>query len=91
MAVGGIGIRNSVLMQLQDCGYQVLVTQLTPDSVPIHNIDFTQPTAFILGNEVDGAPCNFSDLSARPSRRQHAGFMIPAQVVLLAARCHIKT
>ena len=70
MAVGGIGIRNSALMQLQDCGYRVLVTQLTPDSVPIHDIDFTQPTAFILGNEVDGAPCNCSDLGACPSRRQ---------------------
>lgn len=33
----------------------MLVTQLTPTSVPIHDIDFTQPTAFILGNEVNGA------------------------------------
>ena len=91
VAVSGICVRNSALMQSQACGYRVLVTQLTPDSVPIHDIDFTQPTAFILGNEVDGAPCSCSELSACPSHRQHAGFVIPAQDVLLAARCHIKT
>ena len=39
---------------MQACGFRVLVTQLTPTSVPIHDIDFTQPTAFILGNEVNG-------------------------------------
>ena len=39
---------------LQACGFRVLVTQLTQDSVPIHDVDLMQPTAFILGNEVDG-------------------------------------
>lgn len=39
---------------LRACGYRILVTQLTPDSVPIQAVDWTQPTAFILGNEVDG-------------------------------------
>ncbi|CAK0786426.1 hypothetical protein CVIRNUC_009639 [Coccomyxa viridis] len=43
------------IAHLQACGFRVLVTQLTQDSVPIHDVDLTQPTAFILGNEVDGA------------------------------------
>ena len=45
---------------LQACGFRVLVTQLTPTSVPIHDIDFTRPTAFILGNEVNGK-CRMSE------------------------------
>ncbi|CAL8463906.1 g3441 [Coccomyxa elongata] len=46
---------------LRACGYRILVTQLTPDSVPIQAVDWTQPTAFILGNEVEGA----SDLAVK--------------------------
>ena len=42
------------IQYLKACGFRVLVTQLTQDSVPIHDVDLTQPTAFILGNEVDG-------------------------------------
>jgi tRNA G18 (ribose-2'-O)-methylase SpoU len=47
------GTRNAV-DYLRQCGYRILVTQLTDDAVPIHDVDWTQPTAFILGNEVDG-------------------------------------
>lgn len=47
------GTRNCV-EHLHACGYRILVTQLTSDSVPIQQVDWTQPTAFILGNEVDG-------------------------------------
>jgi tRNA G18 (ribose-2'-O)-methylase SpoU len=49
------GTRNCI-EHLRACGYRILVTQLTPNSVPIQQIDWTQPTAFILGNEVDGDP-----------------------------------
>jgi hypothetical protein len=45
----------------QDClrhakalGYQVVVTHLSPDAVDIANIDWTRPTAFVLGNEQRG-------------------------------------
>ena len=47
---------------LKACGFRVLVTQLTQDSVPIHDVDLTQPTAFILGNEVDGGPSELAQI-----------------------------
>ena len=42
-------------MHLRACGYRILVTQPTAESVSIQDIDWTRPTAFILGNEVTGA------------------------------------
>jgi len=32
-------------------GYQIVVTHLTRGSVPIQAIDWSKPTAFVLGNE----------------------------------------
>ncbi|EIE18826.1 hypothetical protein COCSUDRAFT_59757 [Coccomyxa subellipsoidea C-169] len=48
---------------LRDCGYRILVTQPTADSVPIGAIDWTLPTAFILGNEVNGASAEAIELA----------------------------
>ena len=46
---------------LQDCllrakrlGYQVVATHLSPDAVDISQIDWTRPTAFVMGNEEKG-------------------------------------
>ena len=33
-------------------GYQIVVTALDPESVPLSAIDWSKPTAFVLGNEV---------------------------------------
>ena len=41
--------------QLKADGFQICVTALSPISKPISEIDFTKPTAFVLGNEKDGA------------------------------------
>ena len=37
-------------------GFQIVVAQLAPDAVPIGEVDWTRPTAVVLGNEKDGAP-----------------------------------
>ncbi len=59
---------------LRDCGYRILVTQPTADSVPIGAIDWTLPTAFILGNEVNGAYlCSAHHLSGWYMHRQITG------------------
>lgn len=42
------------IIHLKDQGYRVLTTSLNDDSVPLDNVDFTQKTALILGNERDG-------------------------------------
>jgi len=39
---------------LKSKGYQICVTALAPDSVPIQKIDFSKPTALVLGNEKQG-------------------------------------
>jgi len=36
-------------------GYQVVVTLLDEDTIDFREVDYTQPTLIVLGNEVDGA------------------------------------
>ena len=40
---------------LHNEGYKIVVTHLDDTAVPIQKIDFTQPTAFVFGNEKSGA------------------------------------
>jgi len=42
------------LSAAKEAGYQIVVTALDPESVPLSAIDFSKPTAFVLGNEVMG-------------------------------------
>jgi tRNA (guanosine-2'-O-)-methyltransferase len=39
---------------LRKRGYHVAVTDSSPESMPLSEIDFTRPTAVVFGNEVDG-------------------------------------
>ena len=45
---------NSCLSALDQPGTQILGTALTADAIPITEVDFTQPTIIIFGNERDG-------------------------------------
>ncbi|KAK9918200.1 hypothetical protein WJX75_002222 [Coccomyxa subellipsoidea] len=56
------GTRRCV-MHLRACGYRILVSQPTAESVSIQDIDWTRPTAFILGNEVNGASAEAIELA----------------------------
>jgi len=47
---------------LKEKGYQIVCTHLDA-SVPIAEIDFTKPTALVLGNEKDGVSKEFLDAS----------------------------
>ncbi|KAL4446858.1 hypothetical protein ABPG77_008102, partial [Micractinium sp. CCAP 211/92] len=42
------------LLHAKKLGYQVVVTHLSPDAVDIGQIDWTRPTAFVMGNEEKG-------------------------------------
>lgn len=44
----------STLEWLQQSGVQVIATALTERSIPIHQVDFTLPTAILLGSEGEG-------------------------------------
>lgn len=37
--------------RLRQQGLRIVATQLAPDSVPMHAVDFTRPTALVFGNE----------------------------------------
>lgn len=39
---------------LRESGYRLVATHLHAETVPIRELDFTQPTAFIFGNEEEG-------------------------------------
>jgi tRNA (guanosine-2'-O-)-methyltransferase len=43
------------ISQLKKEKKQIIVTHLDSTSKPIHQVDFTKPTAIVLGNEKDGA------------------------------------
>mgnify|MGYP000170893051 FL=1 len=45
---------NEVFPTLKAQGYQVVVTHLSDDTVDYHDIDYTRPTALVLGAEKDG-------------------------------------
>lgn len=42
------------VQSLKSKGYQIVVTHLDHTAMPLHEIDFTKPTAFVLGNEKSG-------------------------------------
>ena len=46
---------NECVNELKKLGKQIVVTSLQSNSKPIADIDFTKPTALVLGNEKDGA------------------------------------
>lgn len=41
-------------MNPQAAGYQLVVTHLSKSSVTIQEVDWSKPTAFVLGNEKHG-------------------------------------
>jgi len=48
---------------LKDRGFTLYSTHLAKDSVSIHDIDWTQPSAIILGNENRGVSTDLTDLA----------------------------
>ena len=47
---------------LGDQGFQLVRTGFSPGAVPVHEWDFTQPTAVILGNEHSGVEADLRDV-----------------------------
>ena len=46
-------------------GYQIVVSELSPDSVDFRRIDYTRPTLLIFGNEKEGVSPDVSTLATR--------------------------
>ncbi|MBN1270879.1 MAG: RNA methyltransferase [Candidatus Aminicenantes bacterium] len=41
-------------LPLKKEGFQIVATHISPDALPFNQIDFTQPTAVVFGNEAGG-------------------------------------
>ena len=50
-------------------GFHVVATHFDPEAVSIHDVDWTQPTAVVLGNERDGEASLFFLRGAVPERK----------------------
>ncbi len=51
------------IQNLKKNGYQIVVTHLDERAKPISEIDFSKPTAFVLGNEKDGISAEMMGLA----------------------------
>ena len=48
---------------LRDRGYKIYTTHLSVDAISIHDVDWTQPSAIVLGNEHRGVSAELTDLA----------------------------
>ncbi len=72
---------------LKKQGYRVVVTHLNARAVPIAEIDFTQPTALVFGNERDGVSAQMLALADRTCRVPTPGFTRSFNISVAAAVC----
>lgn len=70
---------------LRKRGFRVAVTDAGPDSVPLSALDFTRPTAIILGNEVDGVSATVRERADVVCRIDMNGFVESYNISVAAA------
>ena len=68
-------------------GYEIVVTHLDAHAVPIGEIDFTQKTALVFGNERDGVSEAMRALAGRTGVVPMAGFTQSFNISVAAAVC----
>ena len=70
---------------LKAAGYQIVTTHLSEKSVPIQDVDWTRPTAFVLGNERDGVSKTAVEMADAVAVVPMAGFVESFNVSVAAA------
>lgn len=73
------------LHHAKQLGYQIVATHLKADTVHIDEIDWTTPTAIILGNELDGVSRDALDMADRCIAVPMDGFVQSYNVSVAAA------
>lgn len=71
--------------ELQKQGYHVVATHLDDTAVPISEIDFTRPTALVLGNEKEGVTQELLSLADQRCVIPMAGFVQSFNISVAAA------
>ena len=79
--------RTQCIQALKARGYRIVATHLSPDAVPISQIDFTHPTALILGNEKVGVSPDFLAASDARVILPMTGFAESFNISVAAALC----
>ena len=70
---------------LHSQNYQVVVTHLDDTAIPIQEIDFTQPTAIVFGNEKSGASQKMLELADKRCIIPMMGFVESFNISVAAA------
>eukprot|EP00775_Hariotina_reticulata_P007942 gene7942-8138_t len=75
----------SCLGSVKEAGYQIVVTHLSASSVTIQEVDWTRPTAFVLGNERSGVSPEALQLADQAAVIPMAGFVESFNISVAAA------
>jgi tRNA (guanosine-2'-O-)-methyltransferase len=65
----------SCISKLREDGYRIVVTHLDDRATPLEDVDFTQRTALVLGNELDGVSAEMLALADASCYLPMAGFV----------------
>ena len=75
----------SCVKRLKSQGYKIITMELAENAVPIGDIDFTQPTAIVLGNEYKGITPEMHELADHACIIPMDGFMESFNISVAAA------
>lgn len=75
----------SCIQTAKASGYHVVATHFDPGAVSIHDVDWTQPTAVILGNEREGVSAEAIELADSTAFIPMSGFVSSFNVSVAAA------
>ena len=70
---------------LREQGYRIVATHLDAHAVPIEQIDFSQPTALVFGNELNGISPEMSELADQTCILPQPGFAQSYNISVAAA------
>ncbi|MDX1741901.1 MAG: RNA methyltransferase, partial [Rhodothermales bacterium] len=70
---------------LKDRGYRIAVTESGPDAVSVSELDFTQATAIVFGNEVEGVSKELRESADVTCRVDMQGFVESFNISVAAA------
>lgn len=79
--------RRACVEHLRREGYRIVVTHLDETSVPLSEVDFTQRTALVFGNERDGVSAEMLALSDKRCVVPMVGFTQSFNISVAAAVC----
>ncbi len=75
----------SCLEHLHDRGYQILAATVSPDAMPLEEVDFMLKTAVVFGNEAEGVSKNVLSRADGSVRADLTGFVESYNISVAAA------